>query len=325
MSGSHYGTRANTTRAVERRSPSPPHANPADEIAALRARIEGLQLQLEGLQPLDFNDAFLAPPPIPNPILVAPPVGRVDVKVPRPRDFDGNRAAFDGFRAQVDLFFQLQPNAYPPVIHIQAIGTFLVGPALAWFAATTRADPGILDDPRGFWNAFENAFGDPHKAATAMRGIETLRQGDRAVADYAADFRQLVVHLDWSDAPLIRAFKRGLSSAVGNLLVTFPEQLTLTQVINDATTCGHRLAELSALQAPPARPTQHRPWAPPGAAPAPAAPAQAAVRGPLSDQEKQRRRDLGLCLYCGQPGHRAAGCPAKVARPLVPGNAPAQQ
>ena len=75
MSGSHYGTRANTTRAVERRSPSPPHANPADEIAALRARIEGLQLQLEGLQPLDFNDAFLAPPPIPNPILVAPPEG----------------------------------------------------------------------------------------------------------------------------------------------------------------------------------------------------------------------------------------------------------
>ena len=31
-------------------------------------------------------------------------------------------------------------------------------------------------------------------------------------------------------------------------------------------------------------------------------------RGPLSDEEKQRRRANHLCLYCGGPGHIAIHC-----------------
>ena len=32
-------------------------------------------------------------------------------------------------------------------------------------------------------------------------------------------------------------------------------------------------------------------------------------RGPLSDEEKQRRRANHLCLFCGGPGHIAIHCP----------------
>ena len=32
-------------------------------------------------------------------------------------------------------------------------------------------------------------------------------------------------------------------------------------------------------------------------------------RGPLSDEEKQRRRANRLCLYCGGLGHIAINCP----------------
>jgi len=32
-------------------------------------------------------------------------------------------------------------------------------------------------------------------------------------------------------------------------------------------------------------------------------------RGPLSEAEKQRRRDHNLCLRCGQSGHYATNCP----------------
>ncbi len=31
----------------------------------------------------------------------------------------------------------------------------------------------------------------------------------------------------------------------------------------------------------------------------------------LTPQQKQQRLALGLCLYCGKPGHFAAGCPLK--------------
>jgi hypothetical protein len=37
-------------------------------------------------------------------------------------------------------------------------------------------------------------------------------------------------------------------------------------------------------------------------------------RGPLSDEEKQRRRVNRLCLYCGGPGHITINCPHRPRR-----------
>lgn len=33
--------------------------------------------------------------------------------------------------------------------------------------------------------------------------------------------------------------------------------------------------------------------------------------GPLTPQEKERRRKLGLCIYCGETGHVIRNCPIK--------------
>jgi len=38
------------------------------------------------------------------------------------------------------------------------------------------------------------------------------------------------------------------------------------------------------------------------------------TRGPLTNEEKQYRRDNHLCLYCGELGHIAAYCTYKVSR-----------
>ena len=43
-------------------------------------------------------------------------------------------------------------------------------------------------------------------------------------------------------------------------------------------------------------------------------------RGPLSQEEKERRRRLKLCLYCGEPGHFAQGCPVKTHKNSLRGN-----
>ena len=37
-------------------------------------------------------------------------------------------------------------------------------------------------------------------------------------------------------------------------------------------------------------------------------------RGPLSDEEKQRRRANRLCLYCGGPRHIVIHCPRRLRR-----------
>ena len=35
------------------------------------------------------------------------------------------------------------------------------------------------------------------------------------------------------------------------------------------------------------------------------------IRGPVAKEEKDKRRKLNLCLYCGKPGHFAKDCPVK--------------
>ncbi|KAI8146048.1 hypothetical protein BJV82DRAFT_490996, partial [Fennellomyces sp. T-0311] len=40
--------------------------------------------------------------------------------------------------------------------------------------------------------------------------------------------------------------------------------------------------------------------------------AQTKKFAPLTKEEKDRRRKLGLCLYCGEAGHEAQSCPKKL-------------
>ena len=39
--------------------------------------------------------------------------------------------------------------------------------------------------------------------------------------------------------------------------------------------------------------------------------AKVTISSKLSLEEKERRRKLGLCLYCGKPGHIAINCSLK--------------
>lgn len=43
-------------------------------------------------------------------------------------------------------------------------------------------------------------------------------------------------------------------------------------------------------------------------------PVESLPRGPLSDEEKDRCRKLGLCYYCGKGKHKAIHCGLKTAR-----------
>src|SRR4030095_6170085 len=38
-------------------------------------------------------------------------------------------------------------------------------------------------------------------------------------------------------------------------------------------------------------------------------PSESKPRGPLSDEEKERRKKLNLCVYCASPKHSVADCP----------------
>ena len=42
--------------------------------------------------------------------------------------------------------------------------------------------------------------------------------------------------------------------------------------------------------------------------------------GPLTQQEKDRRRKLGLCIYCAGSGHVIRNCPVKPSGTSLTGN-----
>ncbi|KIO16516.1 hypothetical protein M407DRAFT_50343, partial [Tulasnella calospora MUT 4182] len=132
-----------------------------------------------------------------------------------------------------------------------------------------------------FKKAFEGAFGDPDKEGTAIRKLEALKQGDKAATTYVADFRRITADISWDEKALMHSFRQGLRWDVKD---------GMPPRSNPAPT-----PQPSTSQAPNA--FAH-------AIPVPIH-IDAARRGPLSQEEKDRRRREGLCHYCGEKGHMA--------------------
>jgi hypothetical protein len=191
--------------------------------------------------------------------------------------------------------------------------------------------------------SLENTFGDPDIVRSKERELRNLHQ-TTSVASYLADFSRIKGFIKWNDEALASQFYKGLKPVVKDGLVyENPAPITLAQLSAAALRIDSRQYERlleRKLEAPTpsqfSRNPRHTPHPPPprpnatltpplaprlAIMPAPAPdgstpmeldlfqPHQSRLRGPLSETEKQRRRDLGLCHYCASPGHRIQACP----------------
>ena len=198
------------------------------------------------------------------------------------------------------------------------VGTLLAGQALSWFAPLFEKNAAILGNFEAFLGAFSEAFGEHDKICSATTKICSLCQGTRLASNYASKFRQLVCNINWDEPALISQFYSGLQDGVKNLLLTLPDPSTLDEAINQAVKCDNRLFEhrqdkqiwttphqpseyfVSSISAHAVKYTE-----------AEAMQIDATRFKPLTKQEKKQRREENLCLYCGQPGHRASNYPLK--------------
>ena len=214
---------------------------------------------------------------------------------------------------------------------------------------TTGADPPPLElsSFETFATELTSLYGDPNLAASAEREICRLRQTS-AVANYAAKFEEHRQYLEWNDAALRDQFYRGLKDEIKDELAPLGRPATLAKLKELATRLDSRLQErvLERRQAYPISQgvpqrtsqggnhppgvTQRAPNAPPRVPHVPhPAPPTTALRTPshtadgtvpmelgasglwhLTDAEKLRRRQLGLCNYCGIAGHDVWSCPS---------------
>ena len=246
-------------------------------------------------------------------------------KISLPAKFDGSRAHFRGFLNQVRLVIQMHPARYPTdASRVGLVGTLLTGIALSWFAPLLETNSPLLNNFEEFIKEFKACFGDTDGARTAINKIRTLRQGDQPASTYAANFRLIASDIPWDEQALMEQFRSGLRSDVKDLLLTFPEDpRSLTEAISRAIRCDNRLFErrcerqqqITRSRFTPTYASVMTQSSPrqtcspvPMDSPTPMEIDMTQRRGPLSDEEKQRRRANHLCLYCGGPGHIAIHC-----------------
>jgi hypothetical protein len=229
-----------------------------------------------------------------------------------PAKFDGSRSSCRDFINQVRLIFRLQPQRYPDdYTKTCFIGTLLSGSAAAWFSPLFEQDSPLLLSLDQFISHFHQTFGDFDRETTAANEIRNLRQGNRSASEYSADFRRLASDLNWGEAALVDQFRRGLRDDVKDLLLTLPLPTSLHEAISFSVRCDNRIMERRLERRSGMPPRFSKPVSPnvvSEVTPMEIDAIKPAARGPLALSERERRRRLNLCMYCGQPGHFLKDC-----------------
>lgn len=89
----------------------------------------------------------------------------------------------------------------------------LGGPALAWYASLPASSP-LHTSWAQFIHEMDQNYEDPERAANARLTLQTLRQGNRSVAEYTSIFRQLGQDSGWPEDMLLHYYKLGLRDEI---------------------------------------------------------------------------------------------------------------
>lgn len=248
-----------------------------------------------------------------------------------PRVFNGRTDQLDAFLREVNNAIYLQRRSLPTDRDRTIYFGFYLGDGApsSWYRAI-ELDPiksYLLDDYEAFINAFKERFQDPDQYVSAIRKMRKLKQtGSCAV--FTNQFSELLAELDWTEQTKIQEYYDRLKDGVKLTLCNRKGRYFTMDFDLYARTCIEIDNELHSMSLDSVKPSSSFPFAKrtqPSSStlstPSPSSSnsndqvvpmeVDAIRRGPLSSEEKARRRKEGLCLYCGQGKHLAAECPNK--------------
>ncbi|KAM9729681.1 uncharacterized protein ACNS7B_017152 [Menidia menidia] len=253
-----------------------------------------------------------ASPPTP----VSPPVSRSppEPRLAPPGFFGGDPEQCRAFLTQCEICFELQPSCFPTDrARVAYVISLLEGKARLWGASEWQIDTAACHSYAEFARELTRVFSPVLPCRESSRGLLTLRQGERTVSAYVIDFHLLAAECRWNEWALMDVFIHGLNSRIKDELATrdYPRSLReLEQLASRVDVC------LQERQG--ARHAAPSPWVPavPPATPSffqePEEPEPMQLgRTTLSKEERPRRMQQGLCLYCGGAGHVVRSCPVK--------------
>jgi hypothetical protein len=269
-----------------------------------------------------------APPPAPAPP-VAPAAAPIPVqtlnkplKFREPRIFDGKVAQVEPFLDEIEQGIRGQ-RMTDPIDMTGYMSTYLKdGDPKTWYYAIKKSQPTLLADFTGFVAAFRSHFADSNAARTALRKITDLKQSGSCAA-YTARYWELLPLVDFSETTKLEQYKAGLKKEVRERVsLVRPKPANFEAYVALAIDFDNEMHEEVLEEKARAKRNGKTP-----ATPRPSTTSQASTalspgepmeidsvkvkRGPLTAEEKERRRREGLCSYCGVKGHFADSCPNK--------------
>jgi len=236
-------------------------------------------------------------------------------KLPLPEKYDGKRNFFRQFIHSVKLQFSVSPARFPSdTAKTGFVASLLRGTALDWITPYLEKQDPMLSSWETFESKFTAMFDDPHRAKTAVAKLTQLRQGRRPVVAYAAEFRRVVMDADFDNNAQVYWFRAGLSDSILDELTHTSAESELDKFIAQCVLIDTRLRERevertrrSRTTIPPSR-SSNAPTSDPMIIDSSSTTGR---QGPITAEERKRRIENDLCLYCGRAGHRKATCPSK--------------
>lgn len=294
-------------------------------------------------------------------VRTAAPPRRMDINPPD--SFDGSDTSLGAaFVNQCEMVFRTRSTEYQDdKERVNYAANFLRGAALRWFipflSVTPRPPtPGgtVTPDILGSWSVFKfrfiQTFGDADQVKSASIRITSLAMANHHhVLKYSIDFSDLATYLsDWSDPSLQAQYYKGLAPRIKDDLSKVPWPSTYDELVSvtrsmDQRYWARRDEESHELRRVPRTSPGFNPA--PSAFSAPPSPASSAhpdkrdkrsatpfdlsgILGPdgkLTPAEKQRRRELGLCMWCGSGDHLRPECPSAPPLPATSARASATE
>jgi hypothetical protein len=247
----------------------------------------------------------------------------------KPPEYDGkDRKACATFLSHLNLYISGNPTLFPnDAAKVTFAASYLRDRAFSWF------EPYLLDKKAPIRYDFDlftkellKNLGDPDRIRTLTRDLQTLTQSGSA-SDYTARFYQISSYLSWNDNALRDQYYTGLKPAVKDALAySNSDPDTLKELSDLAIRLDNRLFERRIETRKTNDKREHRTGTSTprynqssNSTSARTGPVPMDIDAtkhnkpfkPLTPEERKRRMDNNLCLYCGEAGHRVPQCPQR--------------
>ena len=272
----------------------------------------------------------------------APASKGTDVR--HPNKFDGvDRSKLRTYFAQCLLVFRANPSKFDTdTKKVTYACSYLDGLAFDWYEniVDSAVEPSWFNNWTEFRTTLDYHFGEINPSHAAERKIRTLTmKGNESIITYVTKFRTYSGRLNWNDAAITAEFRRGLSTRIKDDLAKIDyedldfvglEQLVIKidarhqerRMERESERLTHPDDQTSKEERKNGNPRRSKPSSSDNIVATTTTTSTTKERpvkdnlpldahGKLTEEERARRKRLGLCDYCASNQHKFEDCDVK--------------